>query len=180
MLKQLKKLQKKKILTLIKLLKFLKQVNSELYGQMIEVPKELLDHLEYCFNQVPNSDTTVEGHKRNIFIRNNKSLTYQQLCRIKNWFDNFDKDKYSAPYILNGGDYMRNWTQTTIDGLRRGTERGQFKDEIMPEDIPQDLIDNMGWLSNMNRSSKSHSSEVDGLKITESINRINKIIKKII
>jgi hypothetical protein len=42
-------------------------VNKELYGQVVVLPKELIQHLQQCFDQVPNSDTTIEGHKRNEF-----------------------------------------------------------------------------------------------------------------
>ena len=42
------------------------------------------------------------------------------------------------------------------------------------------LIDDMGWLADMNRPSKEHSSVNDDIKITEALKRINDIMKKII
>jgi hypothetical protein len=50
----------------------------------------------------------------------------------------------------------------------------------MPSDVNQDLIDDMGWLADMNRPSKEHSSVNDDIKITEALKRINDIMKKII
>jgi hypothetical protein len=50
----------------------------------------------------------------------------------------------------------------------------------MPDDVNQDLIDDMGWLADMNRPSKEHSSTNDDIKITEALKRINDIMKKII
>ena len=50
----------------------------------------------------------------------------------------------------------------------------------MPDDITDELIDDMGWLSNMNRDVKSHKDYNDDIKITENLKRINDLIKKII
>jgi len=76
-------------------------VNKELYGQIIKLPEELVEYLQKCFEQVPNSDSTVEGHKRNIFLRDKGQVTFQQLERIQNWFKYFDGKKEDAPYVLN-------------------------------------------------------------------------------
>lgn len=155
-------------------------MNKELYGKIVKIPDELLRHLKICFDQVPNSDSTVEGHKRNIFLRDNGQVTFQQLERIQNWFKYFDGKKEDAPYILNGGDHMNNWVTTTIDGLRRGTQTPQAVQDVMPDDINDQLINDMGWLSNMNRPSKSHKDVNDDIKITENLRRINQIMKKLI
>ena len=156
-------------------------MNSNLYGQVIEIPKEMLDHLTICFERVPNSDSTVEGHMRNVDLRNSGQATYQQLGRIKNFFDNYTGKKEDAPYVLNGEDYMRNWVDQTLDYMRRGDQQTQqINREYKPEEIDQKLIDDMGWLADMNRPSQEHSSQVDDLKIQENLNRINDLIKKII
>lgn len=155
-------------------------MNKELYGKIVPIPDEILKHLHICFDQVPNSDTTVEGHKRNEFLRNNKQLTFQQLERIQNWFKYYDGKKEDAPFILNGGDTMHNWVVTTIDGLRNGTKTPQEVQDVMPDDVNDELIDNMGWLSNMNREAKSHKGYNDDIKITENLKRINEIMQKLI
>ena len=155
-------------------------MNKELYGQVVVLPKELIQHLQQCFDQVPNSDTTIEGHKRNEFLRDNGQVTFQQLERIQNWFKYFDGEKEDAPYILNGGDYMNNWVSTTIDGMRNGTKTPQEVNDVMPDDVNDELIDKMGWLSNMNRDVKSHKGYNDDIKITENLKRINELMKKLI
>lgn len=156
-------------------------MNSNLYGKVIQIPKEIVDHLTVCFQQVPNSDSSVEGHNRNTDLRTNSQVTYQQLGRIKNYFDNYNGNKEDAPFILNGGDYMRNWVDQTLDSLRRGDEQTQqINREYMPNDVDQQLVDDMGWLADLNRPSQEHKSQVDDLKIQESLARINDLIKKII
>jgi hypothetical protein len=93
-------------------------VNKDLYNKTIELPKEIVEYLETCFNHLPNSDSNTEGHNRNQELRNSGYVTYQQLGRIKNWFDNYDGDGTDAPYILNGADYMRDWVNNTLNGMR--------------------------------------------------------------
>ena len=82
-------------------------MNKDLYGQVIYLPKEIVEYLGVCFNHLPNSDTSIEGHKRNQELRDTGYVTYQQLGRIKNWFDNYDGDGTDAPFILNGGEYVK-------------------------------------------------------------------------
>ena len=156
-------------------------MNSSLYGHIIQIPKEIIDHLTICFDRVPNSDSTVEGHMRNLDIRRNGQATYQQLGRIKNFFDNYNGNKEDAPYVLNGEDYMKSWVDRTLDSLRNGDQMTkQINQEYKPEEIEQNLVKDLGWLVDLNRPSQEHSSQVDDLKIQESLNRINDLIKKII
>ena len=155
-------------------------MNKELYGKVVELPEEVIKHLHHCFDQVPNSDATIEGHKRNNFLRDNGKVTFQQLERIQNWFKHYEGEKEDAPFILNGGDYMNNWVTTTIDNMRNNTHTNQEVKDVMPDDINDQLVDDMGWLSNMNRDAKSHSGYNDDIKITESLKRINELMKKLI
>ena len=71
-------------------------MNKELYGQVVELPEEVIKHLHHCFDQVPNSDATIEGHKRNNFLRDNGKVTFQQLERIQNWFKHYEGEKEDA------------------------------------------------------------------------------------
>jgi len=155
-------------------------VNKDLYGQNIELPKEIIEYLETCFNHVTDSNANTEGHNRNQELRDTGYVTYQQLGRIKNWFDNYTGDGKDAPFILNGGDYVKNWTNTTLDHLRNDDSMNkQVRQDYHPEPIDQKLIDDMGWLTDMNRPSKEHSKFVDDVAITETLKRINEIMKKI-
>ena len=156
-------------------------MNNSLYNKPIEIPTEVTKYLQSCFDMFPNSDTSIEGHKRNEELRNSGYATYQQLGRIKNWFDNYKGDGKDAPYILNGADYVKNWVNQTLTDLRNGDEfKNKIQNNYKPEDVNDDLVDQMGWLADMNRPSKDHSSFVQDIKITENLIRINQIIKKII
>ena len=50
----------------------------------------------------------------------------------------------------------------------------------MPDEVDTDLKEKMGWLADLNRPSKEHSTLVQDIKITEDLQRINQLIKKII
>ncbi len=153
-------------------------MNKDLYNKIIDVPKELLDHLTICFQQVPNSDSSVEGHKRNEELRGSKNATFQQLERIDNWFRYYNGNKEDAPYILNGGDLMRNWVTNTIKGLRDTDNFTKtIKNDYMPEDpIDKNFLKDLGPLA----SEFDASDMTDNLKIKENLIRINDLIKKII
>lgn len=156
-------------------------MNSSLYNKTIEVPKEIHEYLQTCFDMFPNSDPSVEGHKRNEELRNSGYVTYQQLGRMKNWFDNYDGDGKDAPFILNGADYVKNWVNQTLTDLRNGdSQHKSNKDNYMPAQIDNDLADKMGWLADMNRPTKDHSTFVQDVKIKEDLQRINQIMKIII
>ncbi len=156
-------------------------MNSSLYNKPIELPKEIKEYLQTCFDMFPNSDPSIEGHKRNEELRGSGYATYQQLGRMKSWFDNYNGDGTDAPYILNGADYVKNWVNQTLTDLRNGDQfKNNVQTDYMPDDVNDDLIDQMGWLADMNRPSKEHSTLVQDVKITEDLKRINQIMKKII
>ena len=118
---------------------------------------------------------------RNKELRDTGVVTYQQLGRIKNWFDNYTGDGKDAPFILNGADYMRSWVDNTLGNMRNDDNQyKQIRQDYVPDDVNQGLIDDLGWLGDMVRPSKEHSNLTDELQITESLRRINEIMKKII
>jgi hypothetical protein len=156
-------------------------VNSNLYNKTIPLPKEMVEYLQTCFDEIPNSDSSIEGHKRNEELRNSGYVTYQQLGRIKNWFDNYEGDGTDAPFILNGADYMKNWVESTIQQLRNNDSFSkEMEYEYMPDPIDSKLLGDLGPYADMIRPSKDHSTFTQDVRIKEDLNRINDLIKKII
>ena len=155
-------------------------MNSNLYNKTIELPEEVMEYLQACFDHVPNSDSSIEGHKRNEELRNTGYVTYQQLGRIKNWFDNYSGDGKDAPYILNGADYMRNWVETTIQDLRKQDTTHSEVENIIPNEMDDNFIKDLGPIADMLRPSQEHSTFTQDVRIRESVDRINQLMKKII
>ena len=156
-------------------------MNSQLYNTNIELPEEVKEYLGTCFQHVGDTDPNIEGFKRNQELRDTGYVTYQQLGRIKNWFDNYGGDGTDAPFILNGADYMRNWVENTTQQLRKNDSfTNRVETEYMPDDIDDTYIKDLGPIADMVRPSKDHSTFVQDIRIKEDLDRINNLIKKII
>jgi len=156
-------------------------MNKDLYGEKISIPEDVLKYLDDCNTAAKGASETTEGFKRNKDLREKREITYQQLKRMKNWFDNFEGQENDLPYILNGGHYVKNWVNETLRSMRDDVRKTkEIRSEVLPNQFnkPSDDID----LRNMNRPSKSHSKERDNYnrEITESLKRINDLIKKLI
>ena len=156
-------------------------MNKDLYGNTIQLPEDVVEYLQQCFDSANTDDSTIEGFKRNQELRDSRETTYQQLKRMKNWFDNFNGLENDLPFILNGGHYVKNWVNDTLGGMRNNVYMGKkAKSEVLPNQFIQTHTkDN---LNTMNRQSKSHSSTTGEINkdIRENLKRINELIKKII
>ena len=156
-------------------------MNKDLYGHKVSLPEEVVGYLSQCFDAAKGADENTEGFKRNKDLREKGEITYQQLKRMKNWFDSFQGNQNDLPYILNGGPYVRNWIEQTLSSMRNDNDLGkEIKSEVLPNQYIQ--THTKDDLSNLNRPSKSHKTSIGqyDLQVTESLKRINEIIKKII
>jgi hypothetical protein len=156
-------------------------MNSDLYGKTFVLPEEVVNYLQKCFDAAKGASQSNQGYRRNIELRNSKEVTYQQLKRMKNWFDGFDGDRDDLEYILNGGDYVKNWVNNTLESKRNDVDLGK---EIKSVVLPNQYIDTheKNDLASMNRPSEKHKSAVNkyNTAISENLKRINEIINKII
>jgi len=95
-------------------------MNKDLYDEEIEFPIEKRDLMKRNFQMVQNADENTEGYNRNKELQTQKWITYKQLKRIKNFFDNFTGNQKDPEYILNGGIEMKNWVDNELRRLRDG------------------------------------------------------------
>jgi len=155
-------------------------VNKELYHKEIEFPKHMQKHMKDCFAKVKNPDETDEGFKRNKELQEKNYITYKQLKRIKNFFDNF-KGKQSEPsFILNGGFPMKNWVNYELDFMRRNPKL--VKKNKMDTGMQNQFIKPHEKKDFTNvRPSQKHLSTMQkyDAAVTESLKRINDLISKI-
>jgi hypothetical protein len=99
---------------------------------------------------------------------------------MKNWFDNFNGHQDEIPHILNGGHYVRDWVNNTLKGDRDTIDANkQSKSEVLPNQYIKPH-EKDGMIS-MNRPSQNHKSAINkyDTAITESLKRINELMKKI-
>jgi hypothetical protein len=147
-------------------------MNKSLYNNIIILPQSLVDHLDTCFNQV-SGDQNTEGWKRNQELRQNKQITYQNLKRIKNWFDGYSGKKEDAPFILNGGDRMNTWVNHALQQMRSSISSS--KKHRSNGGMQNQYLDNHEK-NNINLTD-THTTTADDLKLENEIKRINKLIK---
>lgn len=140
-------------------------MNSSLYGNVFQIPKEIKTHILNSFNECGDVNNNTEGYRRNLELQKAKTITYQQLKRIKNWFDSFSGKKEDKPYILNGGDFMRTWVDNILSGARNSTKGRN-------ERLKDYKIDN-------NYNSIPSFNPEDLVPLSESIKKIKTLIKKI-
>lgn len=151
-------------------------MNSNLYNRIAIIPDSLVKHLSDSFGTIEGNNN-IEGYKRNQDLRKSRKATYQQIKRIKNWFDSYSGNKEDAPFILNGGDRMNNWCDTVLNHWRESVKGGkQIKSDTGMQNAFIDDHTKEGGSINPGDSHKDGFSKHDS-SISESINRFKKIIE---
>lgn len=88
--------------------------NQELNNRTFPLAKGIRGHLQKTLDSY-DGDKTVDGYKRLNNILDMDTISYQEMKRIKNFFDNYKGTPNSSEYILNGGDAMMNWVNNTLN-----------------------------------------------------------------
>ena len=129
---------------------------------------------------VKTADENTEGFKRNTELQNQKFITYKQLKRIKNFFDNFKGSHKEPSFILNGGVEIKNWVNNELRKMRdyiANTKTNKMNAGMMNQFIAPHEKKNF---TNV-RTSQEHLKTVDKYtpSVNENVMRINEIISKI-
>jgi hypothetical protein len=104
--------------------------NSSLQGMTWDIPEELHNHLKRTMNAYRGNQTE-EGYQRLRGLIDDKKVGYEQLKRIKNFFDDHSNVDYmsdkkaSTPFILNGGNKMKEWVNNTLNTARDNISGGK-------------------------------------------------------
>lgn len=105
--------------------------NSQLQGKVWDIPEELHSHLKRTMNAY-RGDENVEGYQRLRNLIDKREVSYEELKRIKNFFDTqssdtdyMDDKKQTTPFILNGGRKMKSWVNTTLETARAKISGGK-------------------------------------------------------
>jgi hypothetical protein len=111
-------------------------------------------------------------------------ISYPQLKRIKNFFDNFQGKENDPSYILNGGSQMKAWVENTLTSMRNNVKDKQT--DVQPDNANVQSSDYKTNVSNVNRTatahkatSQKHDTAIAEEAIVESLRRIKEIISKI-
>lgn len=88
--------------------------NSDLKNRMFPIPKGVYKHLKKTLSNY-NGDMGVDGYKRLNNLINMGKISYQEMKRLKNYFDTYQGDINSTEYLLNGGDELKTWVNNTLN-----------------------------------------------------------------
>ena len=155
-------------------------MNKALYDKFVEFPKDKQEHMKKYFSLVKDADENSEGFKRNKELQSKNYITYKQLKRIKNFFDNFKGNHRESSFILNGGVLMKNWVNDQLRKMRDGLE--MTKTNKMNTGMQNQFIKPHEKKDFTNvRPSQKHKSTIEkyDTAVTESLKRINEIISKL-
>jgi hypothetical protein len=154
-------------------------MNKTLYNRKVKIPQSLILYLEKSFGSV-EGNANVEGYNRNQELRSSGIATYQQLKRIKGWFDSYSGDKKDAPFILNGGDRMNKWCNEVLSQWRNSVDRSKsVKSVTSPKNEYIKDHEKSGGSVNPHDSHLSGINKYD-TAITEQIKKINKLMKNLL
>ena len=152
--------------------------NSKLVGKVFPVPEKVLIELGKNLKKFSDKRES-KGFNRAIFILERKACTYEQLKRIKNYFDSVTDDNFDeVEYLLNGGDVMKKWVNYTLDEARKsvhGTKSAR-KNAGMENQFRSDSEDNLTPSTPVLKKAPEFMSTSD---LKEEINKINEINKKL-
>lgn len=150
-------------------------MNKELYGQVYEIPNHILSQIQKSVSKYSNQ--SVENVKRAKELSETGKATYQQLKRIKNWFDK-NSNPSSPDFHILGGDTLKGWINTTLDSSR--------EQKRLPKQIKSVAMDNQ-FINTHTKNDDlrtdfrpKHSHTKHYLGLTEEIQTINEWFNKII
>jgi hypothetical protein len=154
-------------------------VNKDLYGKEYEIPRHLLNILSKSLQKY--GDKSSENVKRVEDLIKTGKATYQQLKRIKNWFDSNGNTSDPEFHLLGGGSF-KGWVDQTLNGDRGSIDLAKKAKSVVMNnqyldshekntDVGKDLSPGTSHKSNIHR----HATGLE-----EQVNRINQLIKNIL
>lgn len=110
-------------------------MNSELYGNDYQIPQPILEKIRVKLYNASDA----EGIKRAKNLLKSGTCTYQNLKRLKNFFDNFNPSTMAIEqFELAGGREMRNYVDVILRKERDRVEHSQnLKQDINLDLSPQ-------------------------------------------
>src|SRR5574344_1494359 len=98
------------------MLHLITEENAGLKNRRYRIPFGIRKKLKKIFQGYEKSDhdKTAEGYIRLKNLLNTDTITYNEMRRIKNFFDSFQGDPNNDAYKLNGGQDMMFWVDNML------------------------------------------------------------------
>ena len=136
--------------------------NSKLQGSNIPLDDDIKYHLKRIYNAY-KGPKDVEGYERLRGLCDSNKISYEQLKRIKNFFDGFEGKKNETPYLLNGGTKMKEWVSSKLEDMRDNIESKKK---------------NMKNIGMNNQYQKDNPTSIGGVKVDDHDSDTNKILRQ--
>ncbi len=153
-------------------------MNKDLYGKEYEIPPHLLNMIAKGLSKYSNQST--ENVKRAQDLISTGKSTYQQLKRIKNWFESNSNTSNPEFHLLGGGAF-KGWVDQTLNSDRGAIDLSKKAKSVAMSNQYSDEHEKNNDLRKDFRPSQSHKKS--GHKITgvrEEIEKINTWFKILI
>lgn len=111
--------------------------NSDLKGRKFPIPKGVMRHLRTTLENY-TGDRTIDGYKRLNNLLQMDGIAYDEMKRLKNYFDHYDGPNDTPEYILNGGDAMKTWVNNTLGTATKAVH--DFKQTMKDAGLPNMFI----------------------------------------
>lgn len=153
-------------------------MNKDLYDKEFEIPPHILSGLRKAVAKYSNQ--SVENTKRAKELSETGKATYQQLKRIKNWFDS-KTNSTSPDFHVLGGFTFESWVNDTLKSNR---ESVRLPKEIRSVAMDNQFLDTHKKNNDPRKYSRpkySHKQRIHRVSgISEEIQEINNWFKKLI
>jgi hypothetical protein len=154
-------------------------VNKDLYGKEYEIPPHIVNTLRNALNKYGKNST--KNVKRVKELTEIGKATYQQLKRIKNWFDSNQNTSDPEFHLLGGGTF-KGWVNQTLDSDRGAIDLSKKAKSVAMDNQYLSSHEKNNDVRKDLRPSQSHKDSIhrhaSGLE--ENVSRINDLIKKIL
>lgn len=132
-------------------------MNSELYDNEYQIPKKILDGIRMRLY----SSSDAEGIKRAKNLIKSGKCTYQNLKRLKNFFDSFNPSVQSMEeFELAGGRPMRNFVDVTLRKERDRTAMSAKNKNMAGVDVDLDDPDTRAQDGQVNLSEQEEQEHL--------------------
>lgn len=154
-------------------------MNKDLYGKEYDVPPHLLNILSRSLQKY--GDKSTENVKRVKELTETGKATYQQLKRIKNWFDTHNNTSDPEFHLLGGGSF-KGWVDQTLNSDRGAIDLSKKAKSVAMDNQYLDPHEKNNDVRKDLRPSQSHKDSIHrhSTGLEEQVSRINQLIKKIL
>lgn len=158
--------------------------NNKLQGKIYKVPDKVLNKINQALKMVDVNNKHVKGYKRANDIISKKQISYSQMNRLKNYFDNYEGNGGDDEFKLIGGKVTQKWVDNSLnddtENIKRlkktkmdGGMENQFIKPHEKDNDNHDPTDPNGGLVDLTANRSTLDSVMTGDEVYKTSDRTN-------